>query len=243
LADCACELFGQGKEVKMARGADKYLNPIQDVCLTKFYPPLTGLVVSKNRPYLPRSGFKDEKDKYDELLQKAIDFRWDDSAIHNPFAELASAGVGEKQVAKSLLKPPYGKSKLGASVEGRGNRQRVFRTALLEAYNGKCSFCGIDEASILEAAHLQPYVNSTPEEQMSVHNGILLCRNHHRLFDRHLLRLSENGVLFASQKIANAKKGYLMKLGGDIHSGVLKFHQPEIVGLRPSKYFIKRHKK
>jgi len=58
-------------------------------------------------------------------------------------------------------------------------KQQVFRTILLEEYDGKCAFCGFGIEEYLNAAHIVPFKIMQKEDQMnSMHpsNGLLLCR-------------------------------------------------------------------
>jgi len=62
--------------------------------------------------------------------------------------------------------------------------QSAFRSALLEAYQGRCAVTGFDVSAALEAAHLRPYRGS---ESNTVTNGLLLRADIHTLLDLRLL--------------------------------------------------------
>jgi len=62
--------------------------------------------------------------------------------------------------------------------------QAGFRTALLEAYQGRCAVTGCDAAVALEGAHLYPYRGPASN---TVTNGLLLRADIHTLFDLRLL--------------------------------------------------------
>lgn len=66
--------------------------------------------------------------------------------------------------------------------------QDRFRTALLEAYNGKCAITGYDAPETLEAAHIYPYTGPASNR---VSNGLLLRADIHHLFDRGALAVHE----------------------------------------------------
>jgi len=69
----------------------------------------------------------------------------------------------------------------------------------------KCAFCGIVIQEMIVGAHIWPVsdINQQPslseEEKTDAaidgDNGIWLCENHHKLFDKNLIRISENGEL------------------------------------------------
>lgn len=62
--------------------------------------------------------------------------------------------------------------------------QGQFRRAVLDAHGARCFFCGIQEESILDAAHL---VAHAAGGRPTAENGRPLCANHHRAFDRLLI--------------------------------------------------------
>ena len=62
--------------------------------------------------------------------------------------------------------------------------QSKFRELLLNAYQSRCAVTRTNVASVLEAAHIEPY-NGAASNVAS--NGLLLDRNTHALFDRGLL--------------------------------------------------------
>lgn len=66
--------------------------------------------------------------------------------------------------------------------------QDRFRTALLEAYDGKCAISGYDAPETLEAAHIFPYTGPASNR---VSNGLLLRSDLHALFDRGALAIHE----------------------------------------------------
>lgn len=76
----------------------------------------------------------------------------------------------------------------------RAVRDRRFSKMVKDAYNHTCALCSFD-IDILEAAHIYPV--SAKSSTDTVCNGICLCPNHHRVFDRHLLWI--NPVSFEVQ--------------------------------------------
>lgn len=72
----------------------------------------------------------------------------------------------------------------------RRQGQPKFRKALLAAYNSKCvvTDCGVE--SVLEAAHIAPYLGT---ESNTVQNGLLLRADIHTLFDLGQLKITPDG--------------------------------------------------
>ena len=67
-------------------------------------------------------------------------------------------------------------------VRRRG--QSAFRTALLDAYEGRCALTGCQVTEVLEAAHITPYRGSATNHPT---NGLLLRSDVHVLFDLGLI--------------------------------------------------------
>lgn len=62
-----------------------------------------------------------------------------------------------------------------------------FRSFLQQRYE-QCATCGLGIPALLEAAHIIPITDPRGTDHFS--NGLLLCRNCHRLFDTGLLRIN-----------------------------------------------------
>jgi hypothetical protein len=71
-------------------------------------------------------------------------------------------------------------------------RGRRFAEDVLDAYGFRCSICSMD-LGLLDAAHIDPVENENSSDE--VNNGIALCPNHHRAFDRGLIQLSADGEI------------------------------------------------
>lgn len=64
--------------------------------------------------------------------------------------------------------------------------QSEFRTKLIRAYQAKCCVTGDKCEELLEAAHIQPYLN---RESNHIQNGLLLRVDFHKLFDKGLFNI------------------------------------------------------
>lgn len=60
--------------------------------------------------------------------------------------------------------------------------QRVFRTQVLLAYEGRCTICKIRHNELLDAAHI--IEDGRPNGQPVVPNGLSMCKLHHAAFDK-----------------------------------------------------------
>ena len=75
-------------------------------------------------------------------------------------------------------------------------RDRTFSPRVLSAYNHQCSVCEV-QLSLLEGAHIIPVHANGPDE---LWNGIALCRNHHRLFDRRILLIDNEAMVRGNEE-------------------------------------------
>lgn len=78
--------------------------------------------------------------------------------------------------------------------------QSTFKKALL-AIEKKCKLCGLSEEAFLIASHIKPWSVSTNRERLDSDNGLLLCPNHDRLFDKGFISFLENGEMVVSDSI------------------------------------------
>ena len=65
--------------------------------------------------------------------------------------------------------------------------QQEFRLALLEKHGENCLISGAQPACVLEAAHIKKFAKYESHE---LNSGLLLRRDFHTLFDRHLIRIN-----------------------------------------------------
>jgi putative restriction endonuclease len=87
-----------------------------------------------------------------------------------------------------------------AADDGRRRRSSSWPSAILEAWDRQCAFCGYDgqlgSSSVgLEAAHIRWFNLGGPDE---LNNGMALCSLHHKLFDRGALGLDEEYRILVS---------------------------------------------
>lgn len=90
-------------------------------------------------------------------------------------------------------------------VKARVN-QSVFRENLLKKYNNQCCLCKLSIPDLLISSHIKPWSVSDSNEKVDVNNGLLLCANHDKLFDKGLISFDENGNIIISSKLSNMDK-------------------------------------
>ncbi|MCR5803181.1 MAG: HNH endonuclease [Clostridia bacterium] len=81
--------------------------------------------------------------------------------------------------------------------------QSAFRKGLIARYKS-CCMCGISKREVLIASHIKAWADSSAEERIDFDNGLLLCPNHDKLFDRHLISFNETGKIMISKSLINS---------------------------------------
>ncbi len=84
----------------------------------------------------------------------------------------------------------------------RPARDPEFRRQVIRAYERQCAMCGFDGmlsgvSVALDAAHLRWWSHDGPDE---VDNGLCLCSLHHKLLDRGVVGLADDGSIDVSQE-------------------------------------------
>ncbi|MGO4500029.1 HNH endonuclease [Paenibacillus sp. 2RAB27] len=195
-----------------------FLDFIQNYCMDNKLPPLTIIVV--NQEGNVGNGFTAwDTDNLDEGLNKVFEYNWDNHP--NPFS-FAKDGITSEEIVEQLINNSADKKEIYAKVKVRGIVQSLFRSALLRAYNNKCAFCGFPHVVALEASHIVPWSHSTDEERISVNNGILLCSNHHKLFDSGMLKITKDYKIEATVSLNSKIVGKKLRLPK------LKEHYPDV---------------
>ena len=72
--------------------------------------------------------------------------------------------------------------------------QDLYRTALLDFWDGRCAVTGVAVPELLRASHAKPWAVATDAERLDVYNGLLLVAHFDALFDRGYLTFDDAGV-------------------------------------------------
>ena len=115
-------------------------------------------------------------------------FNHDWSNVQNPYIAFGPTDTPES-LAQMLYEHPEKQDEIYAKVKVRGVAQRVFKEALLLAYEQQCAICKLSFYQALDGAHIVPWAQSTDGQRLDPRNGLLLCTLHHRLFDRGLITI------------------------------------------------------
>ena len=79
--------------------------------------------------------------------------------------------------------------------------QRKFRQGLLRLWDQKCALCEIELPELLRASYSKPWKDSTDVERVDSYNGVLLCCNHHALYENGFIAFDGQGRLHISSQI------------------------------------------
>ncbi|MCL2714317.1 MAG: HNH endonuclease [Alphaproteobacteria bacterium] len=72
--------------------------------------------------------------------------------------------------------------------------QEIFRTRLLDYWQGRCPLTGITDRPLLRASHIIPWADCENDaERLNVHNGLLLSALWDAAFDRALVTFNDMG--------------------------------------------------
>ena len=108
--------------------------------------------------------------------------------------------------------------------------QAAFRQRVLAAYAGRCCVTGESSVEVLDAAHIQPYVNRNSNH---VQNGLCLRTDFHKLFDAGLITPEDDYRISVSE--FSISQDYATYQGQEIHL-------PHELNHRPSKEALKVHR-
>lgn len=82
--------------------------------------------------------------------------------------------------------------------------QSFFRRSVMTSYGYKCSFCGLEIRSLLNASHIIPWKASV-ERRADPRNGFCLCVLHDRAFDRGLVSVGADSRLLISKRVKKSE--------------------------------------
>lgn len=168
------------------------LGLIQDYCMDNEYPPLTILVINQDTGK-PGDGFVAwDIENSEDGVKKVYNYNWTKS--NNPFG-FAEEGISSEDLVNELINKPDLSSEIYAKIKVRGISQRIFRNALLRVYDYSCCICGLSFKNALEACHIIPYSKSNSKQRLEISNGLLLCANHHKMFDCGWITINQDSTI------------------------------------------------
>lgn len=168
------------------------------------------------------------------LTEKGIDYALRMSGISIKQKDILSVRTFEVQKVKNKIEhaprvenynPVDPTKKTVKATKETLIRTRGFRQAIIEAYDFRCSVCGLKIQSPdfmgweVEAAHIVPHRFYGKDD---IWNGIALCRLHHWAFDVGWFTLRQDFTIEVSQRIHQLSEGQWLMIEHDILKGTLK---------------------
>ncbi len=102
--------------------------------------------------------------------------------------------------------------------------QAKFRRDLKSAYAQRCCISGYAVPEVLEGAHIDPYKAPASD---NLRNGLLIRRDIHALFDKHLIAIHPDTLAIHVAKVARKTAGYADLHGTKLQLPVDSSHQPD----------------
>ncbi|WP_374662669.1 HNH endonuclease [Inhella sp.] len=88
--------------------------------------------------------------------------------------------------------------------------QGLFRTALLDYWQGRCCVTGLEIPELLRASHIKPWAKcESDEERLDVHNGLLLAPHVDALFDGGWISFGDDGQVIVSAALTGTARAQL----------------------------------
>ena len=111
-------------------------------------------------------------------------------ATRNDFSELSADVISLSDQTSTTSK---------TEIEARLG-QGKYRGGVIEIWK-KCAVTELERVDLLVASHIKPWRSSTRTERLDPFNGLLLCPNLDKLFDRGYIGFSENGKIMTSPRL------------------------------------------
>jgi 5-methylcytosine-specific restriction protein A len=121
------------------------------------------------------------------------------AAIPNLTSLFDTPSLAAEPLVEYELKLPNETERKGLVTSRVG--QGIYRKRIIHRWEYKCAVTGFDKLNVLIASHIVPWADSTDNERMDVHNGILLSPTYDALFDKHLVTFENNGKIILSNTI------------------------------------------
>lgn len=103
--------------------------------------------------------------------------------------------------------------------------QDLFRSALLDYWQGRCCVTGLAVPSLLRASHIKPWAKcASDDERLDVFNGLLLAPHLDALFDDGWISFSDQGGILISQHLSSAARVQLGVAAGWSIQGIRRAH-------------------
>ena len=154
--------------------------------------PEIGCILLKDLEFYDDNNFKTDEEDGISFPKQVVKLKY----FNKREKIISKEKVTTIKVSKSFELIDNNKIKRKQLTQKERKGQAGFRRDILKIYDNSCSVTGVTQKEVLEAAHIQGYVN---EESNNVQNGICLRVDIHKLFDNGLITIdSEYKVLIST---------------------------------------------
>lgn len=182
-----------------------------------------GCIVLTNVKYFDDNSFINLDDYEIDFSRYIVKIKYYDQ--YDPLTLSDSNKVNDFELI-SLTTEKLKKSRLVTPRKGQG----LFRAQLTEAYSNKCCISNESTVELLEAAHIQPYVD---ENSNHIKNGLLLRVDFHKMYDNGLMYINDKFKIYISPQV---KSEYYQSFNGK------RINLPINESFYPSKKALKSRK-
>ena len=154
----------------------------------------------------------------DQALLPTYVVGWDRAGLKASLAFGEALGIPQEiaspwtEAALIARNPPETATerRYGLTLVKRRLHQASFRTAMLDAYGGRCALSRLPEARLLDAAHIVADGDAALGQPV-VPNGVPLSKIHHAAFDAHLIRIDPDYRLHVSDQLMAQNGGPVLE--------------------------------
>lgn len=200
----AWRLFGR------SNGADSYTDLKQQMSLSLgaqqgFYNPTIGCILLENTVFFAQEDWIDCPNDFAPNIVSGKSYtpleNMNGQLLLEKYVETSRKYSGQNLVSSDILVPDplngshrFGQEYLIRPRQGQG----IFRSQVIQAYQGKCIITQEHTLPVLEAGHIRPYSQGGTH---SISNGLLMRSDFHRLFDLGYLTITPDYNLLVSSAI------------------------------------------
>ena len=104
--------------------------------------------------------------------------------------------------------------------------QDIFRSGLLEYWDGRCAITGLDVPELLRASHIKPWAAcDTDAERLDIFNGLLLAPHLDAAFDAGFITIAKDGMVLVSGALSSNARPVLGLYGRRKVGGLHRAHE------------------
>ena len=160
--------------------------------------PVIGCILLKDPEFYDNDNLKTDKSEGIDFPKQVVKIKY----FRKREKKVQNEKEREIEVKKTFELVDSSKSKRKLLTQKERKGQAAFRRDILKIYNNSCAITEIKQKEVLEAAHIQGYVN---EESNNVQNGICLRVDIHKLFDNGLISINNDYRVIVSSMLKSTE--------------------------------------